>query len=228
MNTKASKETREKTGWQAQKSAMTRDAILDAALVCFIEIGYADTTTAKIADRAKVSRGAMLHHFPSKTELIQASVEHLHNKLIDLYADSIKKVTADLDLDERNRRGLRGYWNYLSSDLFTAHHELCVAGRTDTELRDILQGAMKRFDEQRIAANKELFPEWATRGELYALAMDITMYMMEGMAVSQIVRPQGKRAERLLSYLGDRLEEIFHEGDESAAIHRHVNNPTGK
>ena len=39
--------------------------ILDAALDCFITIGYASTTTAKIADRARVSRGAMLHHFCS-------------------------------------------------------------------------------------------------------------------------------------------------------------------
>ena len=123
---------RDKTGWQAQKSAMTRDTILDAALECFIDIGYANTTTAKIADRAKVSRGAMLHHFPSKTELIQAAVEYLHGKLLELYSSNISRIPTQLGVDERNRRGLQGYWNYLSSDLFTAWHELIVDGRTDT------------------------------------------------------------------------------------------------
>ncbi len=64
--------------WQAQKSAMTRDRILDAAIQCFISLGYTNVTTAKVASSAGVSRGAMLHHFPSKTELIQSAVEYLH------------------------------------------------------------------------------------------------------------------------------------------------------
>ena len=68
--------------WQAQKSAMTRDRILDATINCFINLGYTNVTTAKVASTAGVSRGAMLHHFPSKTELIQAAVEYLHGKLL--------------------------------------------------------------------------------------------------------------------------------------------------
>jgi AcrR family transcriptional regulator len=83
---------RNKPGWQAQKSAMTRDAILDAAIDCYVTLGYAQTTTAKIADKAQVSRGAMLHHFSSKTELVRASVEHLHHQMLELFASNIKRV----------------------------------------------------------------------------------------------------------------------------------------
>lgn len=215
------KKERDKSGWQAQKSAMTRDSILDAALDCFITIGYARTTTAKIADRAKVSRGAMLHHFPSKTELIQSAVEYLHDKLLGEYARNIEQITHNLPVDERNRQGLRGYWNYLSSDLFTAYHELCVAGRTDPELQHILEDSIARFDANIARSNTELFPEWAERGELFEFAMDITKFMMEGMAVSQIVNAREKRVERMIDYLGDRLEEIFHASDNEAAISRH-------
>lgn len=71
--------------WQAQKSAMTRDRILEAAISCFINLGYTNVTTAKVASTAGVSRGAMLHHFPSKTELIQAAVEYLHDRLLEDY-----------------------------------------------------------------------------------------------------------------------------------------------
>ncbi len=221
---------RDKSGWQAQKSAMTRDTILDAALDCFITIGYASTTTAKIADKARVSRGAMLHHFPSKTELIQAAVEYLHGKLLYLYAKNIDEAIGedeahDLPVDERNRRGLQGYWNYLSSDFFVAYHELCVAGRTDPELQDILEDSIARFDENVAESSSKLFPEWAERGELYVIAMDITKFLMEGMAVSQIVSQKDQRVERMIHYLGDRLEEIFHEGDDSGAIHRHSIKP---
>lgn len=213
---------REQSGWQAKKSAMMRDTILDAALECFINIGYANTTTARIAERASVSRGAMLHHFPSKTELMQAAVEYLHGKLLEQYASNIEKVTPDLPVDERNRKGLEGYWNYLSSDLYVAYHELCVAGRTDPELQDILEDSIARFDASIVESNRRLFPEWSERGEVYELAMDITKFLMEGMAVSQIVSQKEKRVSRMIDYLGDRLEEIFHaEDDDQGAIHRH-------
>ncbi len=222
--TKTARKERDKTGWQAKKSAMMRDTILDAALDCFVTIGYANTTTARIAERAGVSRGAMLHHFPSKTELMQAAVEYLHGKLVELYASHIEKIAPNLPVDERNRKGLEGYWQYLRSDLYVAYHELCVAGRTDPELQDILEDSIARFDRAIVESNKSLFPEWSSRGELYALAMDITKFMMEGMAVSQIVSQKEQRVNRMIDYLGDRLEEIFHEGDEDGgAIYRHSN-----
>ena len=218
----AKRNERDKSGWQAQKSAMMRDTILDAALDCFVTIGYASTTTARIAEKAGVSRGAMLHHFPSKTELMQAAVEYLHGKLLELYSSHISKVSVDLPVDERNRKGLQGYWNYLSSDLYVAYHELCVAGRTDPELEHILEDSIARFDDAIVESNKRLFPEWSNRGELYDLAMDITKFLMEGMAVSQIVSQKEKRVSRMIDYLGDRLEEIFHEGDDDGgAIYRH-------
>ena len=134
----------------------TRDRILDAAINSFIALGYTNVTTAKVASAAGVSRGAMLHHFPSKTELIKAAVEYLHGKLLELYANSIEDVTHDLEVDERNRQGLRGYWEYLSSDLYTAYHELCVAGRTDPELQHILEDSIRRFDQNIEQSNAHL------------------------------------------------------------------------
>jgi AcrR family transcriptional regulator len=218
----APQKARDRSGWQAKKSAIMRDTILDAALDCFISIGYANTTTARIAEKASVSRGAMLHHFPSKTELMQAAVEYLHEKLLALYSSNIGKVSLDLPVDERNRKGLEGYWNYLSSDLYVAYHELCVAGRTDPELQHILEDSIARFDLNIVESNRRLFPEWSDRGELYDLAMDITKFLMEGMAVSQIVSQREKRVNRMIDYLGDRLDEIFHAGDDDGgAIHRH-------
>lgn len=50
--------------------------------------------------------------------------------------------------------------------------------------------------------------------------MDVTKFMMEGMAVGQLVVNREARVNRLMDYLVDRLEEIFVEG-ESGAIGRH-------
>lgn len=206
--------------WQAQKSAMTRDRILDAAINCFITLGYTNVTTAKVASAAGVSRGAMLHHFPSKTELIQAAVEYLHDKLLEDYTERVKNIPARLKGKKHRRAGIEAYWQHLSGDLFTAYHELCVAGRTDDELKEILNRSNATFDKHVMESNFELFSEWNDRPDRFQLAMDVTKFMMEGMAVGQMVTDREKRVNRMLDYLTDRLEEIFQEG-ESGAIGRH-------
>jgi AcrR family transcriptional regulator len=208
--------------WQAQKSAMTRDKILDAAIDCFINLGYTNVTTAKVADFAGVSRGAMLHHFPSKTELIRAAIEYLHDKLLDDYTNKVSAIPASLEGEARRRAGLDAYWEHLTGDLFIAYHELCIAGRTDPELKEILDQSVVRFEDHVRETNSELFREWNDRGEIYLLAMDLTKFLMEGMAVGQIATDRERRIRRLLDYLGDRLEEIFAVGG-ATAINRHTN-----
>lgn len=206
--------------WQAQKSAMTRDRILDAAIDCFITLGYTNVTTAKVADHAGVSRGAMLHHFPSKTELIRAAIEYLHDKLLEDYTQKVSGIPDSLQGPARRRAGLDAYWDHLTGDLFIAYHELCIAGRTDPELKSILDQSVARFEEHVRDTNAELFKEWNDRGDIYLLAMDVTKFLMEGMAVGQIASNREQRIRRLLDYLGDRLEEIF-ETSGSTAISRH-------
>ena len=214
-------ESGEDISWQAQKSAMTRDRILDAAINCFVELGYTNVTTAKVASAAGVSRGAMLHHFPSKTELIQAAVEYLHDKLLEDYTRRVAGIPAVLKGKKRRRAGLDAYWEHLTGDLFVVYHELCVASRTDPELKSILENSQLLFEEHVRESNTNLFAEWKDRGDRFLLAMDVTKFMMEGMAAGQLMTQREARVKRLLSYLSDRLEEIFEEGEGSTAIGRH-------
>jgi AcrR family transcriptional regulator len=217
-------QTKSKNGdisWQAQKSAMTRDRILDAAINSFINLGYNSVTTAKVASLAGVSRGAMLHHFPSKTELIQAAVEYLHEKLLQDYTDRVNRIPKGLKGKKRRRAGLDAYWQYLTDDLFVAYHELCIAGRTDKELKAVLETSSAKFDEHVYALNSVLFEEWADLGDRYRMAMDVAKFMMEGMAVGQLVVNRDERIKGLMNYLADRLEEIFQDGEPSSAFDRH-------
>jgi len=211
----------EDISWQAQKSAMTRDRILDAAITCFVELGYSNVTTAKVASSAGVSRGAMLHHFPSKTELIQAAVEYLHDKLLEDYTKRVSNIPESLKGKKRRRAGIDAYWEHLTGDLFVVYHELCVASRTDPELQSILENSQQLFEKHVRDSNATLFNEWQDRGDRFLLAMDVTKFMMEGMAAGQLMTNRDARVKRLLSYLSDRLEEIFDEGEGSTAIGRH-------
>jgi AcrR family transcriptional regulator len=217
---KAGENSGEDISWQAQKSAMTRDRILDAAINCFIELGYTNVTTAKVASSAGVSRGAMLHHFPSKTELIQVAVEYLHDKLLQDYTQRVAGISTSLKGRDRRRAGLDAYWEHLTGDLFVVYHELCVASRTDPELKSILENSQQLFEQHVRESNTVQFAEWDDRGDRFLLAMDVTKFLMEGMAAGQLMTNREERVNRLLGYLSDRLEEIFEE-DEGSAIGRH-------
>jgi AcrR family transcriptional regulator len=62
---------------QAQRRDEMRRVLLDAAVDSLVEHGFAGTTTLEVQRRAGVSRGALLHHFPSKAELLVATIGHL-------------------------------------------------------------------------------------------------------------------------------------------------------
>src|SRR5436189_4968254 len=77
---------------QQQRRDETRRALLDAAVEALIEVGFARTTTLEVQRRADVSRGALLHHFPSKAELLVAAVAHL----AEMRARELKQLAQQL------------------------------------------------------------------------------------------------------------------------------------
>ena len=60
---------------QAQRSAATRLALFRTTLKVLIERGYASLRTAEIVERSGLSKGAMLHHFPTKDDLVIAAAD---------------------------------------------------------------------------------------------------------------------------------------------------------
>src|SRR5678815_4844104 len=80
---------------QQQRREETRRALLDAAVESLIGVGFARTTTLEVQRRADVSRGALLHHFPSKAELLVAAVDHL----AEMRAREMKEFASHLPPD---------------------------------------------------------------------------------------------------------------------------------
>ncbi len=195
----------EPSGWQAQKSAATRNLIIEAAIRCFIELGYASTTTTRIAQMAGLSRGAMLHHFPSKIDIVRAAVDHLHAKRLKAFRNSIASIPGDAD---RVRLGLRAYWKHVNHPMFVAFFELSVAARTDPELEAILGPAQTAFDAAWYQTALELFPEWQSDRKAFDVALELTRYVMEGMAVNFLTHERTKRDQQVLDYLEEQLRSL--------------------
>lgn len=192
-------------GWQAQKSASTRELIIESAIKCLVDLGYARTTTTVIAEKAGLSRGAMLHHFPSKLGIMRASVEYLHKKRLRAFRKSMAKEPTDGD---HVRLGVESFWGHVKHPWFVAFFELAVAARTDKELAAILFPAQEAFEREWYEASIELFPEWRGKGEKFVLGFDLSRYVIEGMAISFLTHKETERDKRVLRYLEDKLKEL--------------------
>ncbi len=212
---KGTRTQRRGDGWQAEKSALTRKAILDAAIECLVERGYSQTTTAMIADQAGVSRGAMMHHFPSRFLVIRAVIDYLHEKRLDEY----KTLMAGIDNPESSltrdaiRKSVESAWRYVNLPSFVAYQELLFAARTDPELNTELQRTEKDVEKLFLETVKQTFPHWEKLNVL-ELANDLVQFTMRGMALSHMATRKQARATRMIEQITDQLEALYHRAAE--------------
>ncbi|MDY7100847.1 MAG: TetR/AcrR family transcriptional regulator [Actinomycetota bacterium] len=173
---------------QEERSHATRTALLDATIECLVELGYAATTTTVIAERANVSRGAQLHHYPTKSALVSAALEHLATELGREFAQR----TTPLDGPEsRVEAAVDALWESYATPLFAAWVELAVAARTDTELRAELAPLDERLRAAVCSVLGELFaieqPSDDVPSDKVEAALGATLFLLQGMAFEQLV-----------------------------------------
>jgi len=118
---------------EQERSRVTRQRLMEAAVECLVEYGWSGTTTTVVAERAGVSRGAQLHHYPTRTELVIAAVEHVGRGLVDQILDAAKSLPRGRG---RTEAVLQLLGDFYTGPLFVAALELWVAARTDPKLRE--------------------------------------------------------------------------------------------
>src|SRR3954463_9912655 len=138
------------------RSVATRTALLDAALESLVDRGYAATTTIETARRAGVSRGAQLHHFRTRAELLTAAVEHLLERRMEQFRAALTRLDPHADLLDG---ALDLLWSMFQGPAFVAWIELWIAARTDPELARAVVAMDERFTVESRAMFLELFAE---------------------------------------------------------------------
>ena len=181
---------------QEERSASTRARLLDATIECLSELGYARTTTTEIAERAGVSRGAQLHHFPTKAELVTTAVEHLFVRRTAEFREAFATLPAGVD---RTAAAIDLLWSMVSGPTFHAWVEVVVAARTDAELRPTVSAIGKRFGENVERTYREIFPGVTAASPFLDLAPLFTFAMLQGLALDKI---SGTDESKILTVLG--------------------------
>jgi AcrR family transcriptional regulator len=165
---------------QSERTAETRDALLEAAIGCLVEVGYANTTTRMVAERAGVSRGAQTHHFPSKTDLVAASIEFL----FDQQARRFREVFQAQPADKRTLDQAVGIlWEIVSGASYAAVLEVTVAARTDPELGVVVQGMSAVLENTVVRLLREFFPTFHDE-RVARTIIDFGFTLVQGAAVS--------------------------------------------
>lgn len=194
---------------QQQRREETRRALLDAAVESLIEVGFARTTTLEVQRRAQVSRGALLHHFPSKAELLVAAVDHLAEmraKEMKGFASQLppeRAPRADDDdtapgADERTEVVLGLLWQCFSGTFFKVSMELRTAARTDPELRRVLTVAERSLRDRIVAQSRTLFGRAVAEHPNLERALDLTLQLMIGAAMSSVLHGEGSRLDEIV------------------------------
>ena len=189
-------------GLQQLKSARARDSMCKATIQLLAELGYAETTIAGVAQNAGFSKGAVQYHFPTKEELIAATVEHLLMRTVSSASQSYESVDSAL---------LNAWQRLVNTSAYRALLEVLNAARIDRKLRLRISAELvawgKNLDKQSLtiyqSANEQL-PAHEGDAEVVML-LNMTRSFMRGLLTQE---QYGVSPEETLTYVAKWVELI--------------------
>jgi AcrR family transcriptional regulator len=179
---------------QEERSAHTRALLLDATLESLIEVGYAGTTTRRVAEIAGVSQGAQTHHFPYRVDLVSAAVEHVGRRRLQ----EVRTATQDLprEREARARALLEMMWSDFSSPLFTAVVKLWVAAADDPELHRRLLESERALVKEMRALLHDSVGDLDMEDPDFRVRLEVAFNAVRGLALTQAFEPVPARRRR--------------------------------
>jgi AcrR family transcriptional regulator len=184
---------------QRERREAMRAALLDAALDCLVEEGYAGTTTGRVCERAGVSRGAHLHHFGTRATLVAAALEELARRRGAVSEEQARALPAG---DHRIERALDLVWSWYTGPLFQA------AARTDPELRAGLAPVERELGRHTLHLCREMFAGDRTDASMDRL-IGMALATVRGLALLPVLQPGARSVDEQWSFARGRLAAAF-------------------
>jgi AcrR family transcriptional regulator len=180
---------------QRERREETRTRLLRATIEALVELGYAGTTTSEVQARAGVSRGAVLHHFPAKAELLTAAV----GRIADAHIERLKERQTGLPRGaDRPRAAVYALREAFSGPYFLAGSELWMAARTDPGLRTVLVEHERRVGHALHEVCGKLFGAELAGRPGFRPAVELTLMVLRGLALTDVLRDDERLNTALL------------------------------
>ena len=192
---------------QEERTRAMRARLLEATVELLVERGWSGTSTTLVSRRAGVSRGAQLHHFPTKIDLVLAAVEHLS----EVRGAELANAASQLPRGKRRTRAvLEMLAQHFTSPVFVAALELWVAARTDPALHAAVSPLEQRIGREIHRRTVELLgvdEQQPGNRELVQATLDL----VRGLGLATTLSDDTARRKRILDewarVLDDRLTE---------------------
>jgi AcrR family transcriptional regulator len=178
---------------QEERSRAMRARLMDATIECLVEVGFGRTSTTLISERAGVSRGAQLHHFPTKNALVVAAVEHL----TEVRGAELAAAAAAVPAAHRTRDVLRMLGDHFASPVFVAALELWVAARTDRALLEAVAPLEQRIGRDTHRMTVDLLGADESRAGVREL-VQATLDLVRGLGLAATISDDTRRRNRIL------------------------------
>lgn len=179
---------------QEERTRAMRSRLLEATVELLAERGWSGTTTTLVSKRAGVSRGAQLHHFPTKDALVLAAVEHLS----DIRGRELAVAAANLPRGRRRTRAVLDMLaDHFTSPVFTAALELWVAARTDEQLLAAVAPLEQRIGREVHRVTVELLGVDEKQPGVREL-VQATLDLVRGLGLANTISDDTARRRRIL------------------------------
>ena len=165
---------------QAERSEETRTRILKAAANLIRKRGYARFRTAEVAKEAGLSRGAQLHHFPTKDSLVVATLEHVFEQAQMLSRRRASAMNRPRDLIEAVIEDAR---EFFFSEHFMVAIDIVLSTSTDQSVRKQILDISRKARRPAEAAWAEALAANGVPGQLASDLVALTLSLVRGMAL---------------------------------------------
>lgn len=175
-------------GKQQAKSIRAREAICEATIGLLVEFGYAETSLNRVAANAGFSKGALQHHYPSKEDLISATLNRLLERPFKRARNPVENAEEAL---------MVAWTKYIDTPAYRALLEIFNAARTDdllqTRIADELLDWGRALDEQSL----EQYEAISGDDDEVVMLLNMTRSFMRGLLVQE-------------SYGNDRVKSLLY------------------
>ena len=195
---------------QADRSRAMRARLLEATVELLVERGFAGTSTTLVSERAGVSRGAQLHHFPTKNDLVVAAVEHLTERRGADLASAAARLPAGA---RRTRAVVDMLGDHFSSPVFAAALELWTAARTDEALLAAVAPLEQRVGRETHRLTVAALGADESRPGVREL-VQATLDLVRGLGLASTISDDSTRRRRILREWADVLDRELERGED--------------
>jgi AcrR family transcriptional regulator len=192
---------------QADRSRAMRARLLEATVELLVERGFAGTSTTLVSERAGVSRGAQLHHFPTKNDLVVAAVEHITELRGAELAQAVERLPRGR---RRTRAVVEMLGDHFASPVFTAALELWVAARTDEALLAAVSPLEQRVGRETHRLTVTALGADESRAGVREL-VQATLDLVRGLGLAATITDDSARRRRILREWADVLDRQLDE-----------------